>query len=389
MLRLMDFDLTDEQEQFRQVIRAFADDVVAPEASERDEKEEFPLEIVRRMAELGLFGIPFPEKFGGSGADSVTMCLAIEELGRVDQSVAITLSAAVGLGATMIHRFGSPEQHERWLAPLARGEMLASFALTEPGGGTDASGAKTTAREDGDGWVIDGTKAFITNSGTPLTGVHVVAAATESGGGSHGLSTFLVPADAPGVTVAPDYRKLGWRSSDTHELSFSGVRVPADAMLGERGRGFAQCLSILTDGRTSIAALSVGLAQGCLDASVAYAMEREAFGHAIGANQLIQGKLADMRVATESARLLTYRAAWMRDRGRPHAAEASMAKLAASEAAVMCAREAIQVHGGYGFIEDFPVARFYRDAKVLEIGEGSSEIQRLLLARDLGLPDAL
>jgi alkylation response protein AidB-like acyl-CoA dehydrogenase len=385
----VDFDLTDEQEEFRRVIRAFADDVVAPGAGERDEKEEFPLEIVGRMAELGLFGIPFPEELGGSGADSVTMCLAIEELGRVDQSVAITLSAAVGLGATMIHRFGSAEQHERWLAPLARGEMLASFALTEPGGGTDASAAKTTAREDGDGWVIDGTKAFITNSGTPLTGVYVVAAATEPGGGSHGLSTFLVPADAPGVSVAPGYRKLGWRSSDTHELSFSDVRVPADALLGERGRGFAQCLSILTDGRTSIAALSVGLAQGCLDASVAYALEREAFGRPIGANQLIQGKLADMRVTIESARLLTYRAAWLRDRGRPHAAEASMAKLAASEAAVMCAREAIQVHGGYGFIEDFPVARFYRDAKVLEIGEGSSEIQRLLLARDLGLPDAL
>jgi len=385
----MDFDLTDEQEQFRQVVRAFADDVVAPGAGVRDEKEEFPLEIVGRMAELGLFGIPFPQDLGGSGADSVTMCLAIEELGRVDQSVAITLSAAVGLGATMIHRFGSPEQHERWLAPLARGEMLASFALTEPGGGTDAAAAKTTAREDEDGWVIDGTKAFITNSGTPLTSVHVVAAATEPGGGSHGLSTFLVPADASGVTVAPDYRKLGWRSADTHELSFSGVRVPADALLGERGRGFAQCLSILTDGRTSLAALSVGLAQGCLDASVAYAMEREAFGRAIGANQLIQGKLADMRVAIESARLLTYRAAWLRDQDRPHGAEASMAKLAASETAVMCAREAIQVHGGYGFIEDFPVARFYRDAKVLEIGEGSSEIQRLLLARDLGLPDAL
>ena len=385
----MDFDLTPEQEQFRGVIREFAAAEVAPGAAGRDQREEFPLEVVKKMAGLGLFGLPFGEEYGGADADTVTMCIAVEELGRVDQSVAITLGAAVGLGGQMIARFGTPEQKERWLGPVASGEMLASFALTEAGGGTDAAAAKTAAREDADGWVIDGSKAFITNSGTPLTGVHVVAAATEDGGGSHGLSTFLVPADAPGVTVGPAYRKLGWRSSDTHELAFDGVRVGAGAFLGERGRGFAQCLSVLTYGRITIAALAVGLAQACVDVSVAYANERQTFGRSIGSNQLIQVKVADMRVATEAARLLTYRAAWLKDRGRDHAAQASMAKLAASEAAVMCAREAVQIHGGAGFMEDLPVARFYRDAKVLEIGEGTSEIQRLLIARDLGLPDAL
>ncbi len=385
----MDFELTAEQSTFRGVVRDFAAAEVAPGAAHRDENEEFPLEVVRKMAALGLFGLPFPEEYGGSDADAVTMCIAVEELGRIDQSVAITLGAAAGLGGGMIARFGTAEQKERWLGPVARGEILASFALTESGGGSDAAAAKTAARLDGRDWVIDGSKAFTTNSGTPITGVHVMAAATEPGAGTHGLSTFLVPADSQGVTVAPAYRKLGWRSSDTHELSFAGVRVGEEALLGERGRGFAQCLNVLTDGRITVAAMAVGLAQACVDASLTYSLEREAFGRPIGANQMIQAKLADMRVATEAARLLTYRAAWLKDQGRDHVAEASMAKLAASEAAVMCAREAVQIHGGAGFMEDLPVARFYRDAKVLEIGEGTSEIHRLILARDLGLPDTL
>jgi short/branched chain acyl-CoA dehydrogenase len=384
----MNFDLSPEQQEFREVMRAFADEVVAPGAGERVEREVFPVEIVGKMAELGLFGLPFPEELGGSGADSLTFCIAIEELGRVDQSVGITLSAAVGLGAGMIGRFGTPEQKSRWLSPACRGETLISFALTEPGAGSDAAATRTAATlKDGE-WVIDGSKAFITNSGTPITGAHVVAAATEPGGGKRGLSTFIVSADAPGITVAPPYRKLGWRSSDTHELSFQGCRVPDDALLGERGHGFAQCLTALTDARITIGALSVGLAQACLDHSLAYAKERESFGRPIGAVQAIQMKLADMRVRVEAARLATHRAAWLKDSARPHVAEASMAKLMASEAAATNAREAIQIFGGAGFMEELPVARFYRDAKVLEIGEGTSEIHRLLLAADLGLPPA-
>jgi alkylation response protein AidB-like acyl-CoA dehydrogenase len=385
----MDFDLTPEQQEFRDVVRRFAEEVVAPRAAEADLAAELPMDVVKKMADLGLFGLPFPEEHSGSEADTVTVCLAIEELGRVDQSIGITLSAAVGLGGTMVHRFGTPEQQARWLPAIARGDILASFALTEPGGGTDAAAAHTTARLEGGQWVIDGTKAFITNCGTEISGLHVVVAATEPGGGTHGLSTFLVPADTPGITVAPSYRKMGWHASDTHELVFEGVRVPEDALVGERGRGYPQCLSVLTDGRISVAALAVGCAQACLDLGVRYAMERETFGRTIGANQAIQSKLADMQAATEASRLLTYRAAWLKDQGRPHTAEASMAKLVASTAAVDCAREAVQIHGGAGFMEESAVARFYRDAKVLEIGEGTSEIQRLILARELGLPDAI
>ncbi len=369
-------------------MHAFADDVLAPGAAGRDEREEFSLDMVGKMAELGLFGLPFAEEYGGSSADSLTFCIVMEELGRVDQSLAITLSASAGLGAGMIDRFGTPEQKDRWLPPACRGELLVSFALTEPGGGSDAAAARTTAHSDGGEWTIDGTKAFITNSGTPITGVHIVAAATEPGGGTDGLSTLLVPAGSPGVTVAPSYRKLGWRSSDTHELSFQACRVPDDALLGERGRGFPQCLAALSGGRISVAALSVGLAQACLDHSLEYAKERSSFGRPIGAMQAIQLKLADMRIRVETARLATYRAAWSKDTGRSFVAEAAMAKLVASEAAVANARESIQIYGGAGFMEELPLARFYRDAKVLEIGEGTSEIQRLLLAADLGLPPA-
>ena len=380
----MEFDLTPEQEEFRSAVRGFAEEVVAPVAAGYDEREEFPLDVVRRMGKMGLFGIPFPEEYGGQGADLQTLCLAIEELARADSSVAITLEAAVGLGGGPIARFGTEEQKQEWLPRMCRGEILGSFALTEPGGGSDASAVKTTARlEDGE-WVIDGTKAFITNSGTPISAVCAVAART----GENEISAILVPNGTHGFTVGPSYRKLGWHASDTHELAFSGCRVPEVNLLGERGRGYAQFLEILDEGRVAIAALSVGLAQACLDASVSYAKERSAFGHEIGSYEAVQFKVADMKVAVENARLAVRRAAWLRDAGRPFKAEAAIAKLSASEAAVDAAREAVQIHGGYGFMEEFSVARFYRDAKILEIGEGTSEIQRLVIARGLGLPVA-
>jgi alkylation response protein AidB-like acyl-CoA dehydrogenase len=381
----VDFELTEEQRAFRDLVRGFAEEVVAPAAAGYDEREEFPLDIVKAMAELGLFGIPFPEEYGGQGGDLLTFCLCLEEIGRWDASVAITLEAAVGLGAMPLFRFGTQEQKERWLVPMARGEAIGAFALTEPGGGTDARAVRTTARLEGEGWVIDGAKAFITNSGTPLTSAILVAARDPEAERGE-ISTIVVPAGTPGLTVGGGYRKVGWRASDTHELAFEGCRVPADHLLGERGRGYAGFLETLADGRVAIAALSVGLARGCLEESVRYAKDREAFGRPIGAFQALQFKIADMAVAVENARLATWRAAWLRDTGKPYATEASIAKLYASEIAMTCAREAVQVHGGYGYIEEFPVARFYRDAKVLEIGEGTSEIQRVLIARSLGLP---
>jgi alkylation response protein AidB-like acyl-CoA dehydrogenase len=381
----VDFELTEEQRAFRDLVRGFAEEVVAPAAAGYDEREEFPLDVVKAMAELGLFGIPFPEEYGGQGGDLLTFCLCLEEIGRWDASVAITLEAAVGLGAMPLFRFGTQEQKERWLVPMARGEAIGAFALTEPGGGTDARAVRTTARLEGEGWVIDGAKVFITNSGTPLTSAILVAARDPEAERGE-ISTIVVPAGTPGLTVGGGYRKVGWRASDTHELAFEGCRVPADHLLGERGRGYAGFLETLADGRVAIAALSVGLARGCLEESVRYAKDREAFGRPIGAFQALQFKIADMAVAVENARLATWRAAWLRDTGKPYATEASIAKLYASEIAMTCAREAVQVHGGYGYIEEFPVARFYRDAKVLEIGEGTSEIQRVLIARSLGLP---
>lgn len=383
----MDPELTPEEESLRDAVRAFAEDVVAPAAAGYDEREEFPLEVVRAAAEMGLFGIPFPERWGGQGGDLSSFCVALEEIARYDSSVAITLEAAVGLAANPIFRYGTDEQRERWLVPMARGEAIGAFALTEPGGGSDAHAIRTTARLEGDEWLIDGSKAFITNSGTPLTSVILVAARDE-GAEDGDVSTIVVPAGAPGLTVGPGYRKVGWRASDTHELAFDGCRVPAANLLGARGRGYAEFLETLADGRIATAALSVGLARGCLEESVRYAGEREAFGHPIGAFEAIRFKLADMKVGVETARLAYRRAARLRDGGHPYATEASIAKLYASEVAVSAAREAVQVHGGYGYVEDFPVARFYRDAKVLEIGEGTSEIQRMLIARSLGLPDA-
>jgi short/branched chain acyl-CoA dehydrogenase len=381
----VDFELTEEQRNFQSLVREFAEDVVAPAAAGYDEREEFPLEVVKRMGELGLFGVPFPEEYGGQGGDLLTLCLCLEEIARWDSSVAITLEAAVGLAASPIFRFGTEEQKRRWLVPMARGEALGAFALTEPGGGSDARAIRTTARLDGDEWVLDGTKAFITNSGTPITSVILVAAVdVEAREGD--VSTIVVPAGTPGLTVGPGYRKVGWRASDTHEVVLEGCRVPADHLLGVRGRGYAQFLETLAEGRIAIGALAVGLTRGCLEESVRYATEREAFGRPIGAFEALQFKIADMKVAVETARLAVLRAAWLRDQGKPFATEASIAKLYASEVATTCAREAVQVHGAYGYIEEFPVARFYRDAKVLEIGEGTNEIQRLLIARALGLP---
>jgi short/branched chain acyl-CoA dehydrogenase len=383
----VDFDLTPEQEEFRKAVRAFAEDVIAPRAEEMDRAEELPMDIVKQMGELGLLGLPFPEDYGGQGADFATFCLAIEEIARIDSSIAITLEAAVGLGANPIHHFGTEEQKRRWLAPMCRGEIIGAFGLTEPGGGSDAEATKTTATLEEGEWVINGSKAFITNSGTPISKVVTITATTgRRDDGKREISAIIVPTDTPGFSVGRSYRKIGWHASDTHGLAFDDCRVPQENLLGKRGRGFAQFLQVLDEGRIAIAALAVGLAQGCLEESARYAGERTAFGRPIGAFQGLQFKIADMKVRVETARLATYKAAWLRDQGRDYKAAASLAKLYASEIAVTCAREAVQVHGGYGYIEELPVARYYRDAKVLEIGEGANEIQRILIARDLGLP---
>ena len=378
----VDFALSAEHEAFRKVVREFAAAEIAPHAEEWDRDHVFPLAAVRKMGELGLFGLPFPEEHGGMGADLLTLCVAIEELARVDSSVAITLEAAVGLGANPIYRFGTDEQKAEWLPDLTAGKALAAFGLTEPDAGSDAGGIRSRAVRDGDEWVLNGTKAFITNSGTEITSVITVTARTDS----DEISAFLVPAGTPGLVGEPPYPTLGWRASDTPEIRMEDCRIPAANLLGERGRGFHQFLQILDEGRIAISALAVGLLQGCLDECVAYAGERVAFGKPIGAHQAIAFKCADMAVALDAARLLTYRAAWMSDQGMPVAREAAAAKLFASEAAVTAAREATQVFGGYGFVDETPVSRFYRDAKVLEIGEGTSEIQRIVIARALGLP---
>lgn len=380
----MDFHFTAEQEQFRRVVRDFAAAEIAPHAEEWDRTHEFPVATVLKMGELGLFGLPFPEAYGGSAADFTTLCIAIEELGRVDSSMAITLEAGVGLGANPIYTFGTEEQRQRWLPDLCAGRALGGFGLTEPEAGSDAGGTRTKAViDDATGeWVINGEKAFITNSGTPITSIVTVTARTGPGE----ISAIVVPAGTPGFTVQPPYRKMGWHASDTHGLTFADCRVPAANLLGERGRGFANFLAILDDGRVAIAALAVGLAQACLEQSVAYAKERNAFGGPIGRNQAVAFKCADMAVAVENARNLTYKAAWLKDTGRPFKQEAAMAKLYATEVAVTATREATQIFGGYGFMDETPVSRFYRDAKILEIGEGTSEIQRLIISRGLGLP---
>ncbi|MDQ0379355.1 acyl-CoA dehydrogenase family protein [Amycolatopsis thermophila] len=383
---MIDFRLGEEYEALRKTVHDFAQTEVAPVIGGFYEREEFPYEIVRGMARMGLFGLPFPEEYGGMGGDYFALCLALEELARVDSSVAITLEAGVSLGAMPVYRFGSAEQKERWLPQLCSGEALGAFGLTEPGGGSDAGATRTTAKLDGDEWVINGSKSFITNSGTDITRLVTVTAVTgEKPGGGKEISAIIVPSGTPGFTVAPKYSKVGWNASDTHELSFADCRVPAENLLGERGRGYAQFLSILDEGRVAIAALSVGLAQGCVDECLRYAREREAFGHRIGEYQAIQFKIADMEVRAHTARLAYYAAASKMLRGEPFKKEASIAKLVSSNAAMDNARDATQIFGGYGFMNEFPVGRFYRDAKILEVGEGTSEVQRMLIARELGL----
>ena len=377
----MSWQLSDEHEAFRKVVRDFAEAEVAPHAARWDEEHHFPVELVGQMGELGLFGLVFPERWGGSGADFASLCVAIEELGRVDQSVGITLSAGVGLGANPIYRFGDDEQRDRWLPDLVAGRKLGAFGLTEPDGGSDAGATRTRARLEGDEWVIDGTKAFITNSGTSITSVITVTARTDDG-----ISAFVVPAGTPGLTVEPPYRKLGWHASDTHGLVLDDCRVPAHHLLGKPGAGFRNFLSILDDGRIAISALAVGCAQACLEHSVTYAKQRNAFGGPIGRYQAVAFALSDLAVAVENARNLTYKAAWLKDNGKPIGQAAAFAKLYSTEAAVTATRVATQVFGGAGFIEETPVVRFFRDAKILEIGEGTSEIQRLVIARNLGLP---
>ncbi|NAS21810.1 acyl-CoA dehydrogenase [Herbidospora sp. NEAU-GS84] len=379
--------LTEDHEDLRKTVEAFARDEVAPVIGDLYEKGEFPYEIVRKMGAMGLFGLPIPEEHGGMGGDYFALCLALEELARVDSSVAITLEAAVSLGAMPLYRFGTPEQKAEWLPKLAAGELLGAFGLTEPGGGSDVPGGmRTTAVLDGDEWVINGSKAFITNSGTAITGFVGVAAITgRRADGRPEISTIIVPAGTPGLGVSEKYSKVGWSSSDTRELSFTDCRVPAANLLGERGRGYAQFLQTLDEGRIAIAALSVGLAQGCVDESVRYVAQRHAFGHPIGHYQAMQFKVADMEVRAHTARLAYYHAADRMLRGLPFKKEAAIAKLVASNAAMDNSRDATQVFGGYGFMNEYPVGRFYRDAKILEIGEGTSEIQRLLIARELGL----
>ena len=380
------YELTDEQEAFRETVRDFARNVVAPQAYEYDESGDFPYDVVAAMAEMGLFGLPFPEEHGGMGGDYFTLCLALEELASADSSVAITLEAGVSLGAMPVYRFGTEQQKQRWLPDLCAGRTLAAFGLTEPGGGSDAGATRTTARLDDGEWVINGTKSFITNAGTDITRLVTVTAVTgERDGGGKEISAILVPVPAAGFTVSEKYSKVGWHASDTRGLAFAGVRVPEENLLGELGRGYANFLSILDEGRIAISALAVGLAQACVDESVKYAAERHAFGRNIGAYQAIQFKIADMETRAHVARLAYYDAASRMLAGRPFKKQSAMAKLYASEVAVTNAREATQIFGGYGFMNEYPVARHWRDSKILEIGEGTSEVQRMLIARDLGV----
>jgi short-chain 2-methylacyl-CoA dehydrogenase len=390
---MVSYQLGEEHEELRETVAEFAREVVAPVIGDYYERDEFPYDIVARMGKLGLFGLPFPEEYGGMGGDHLALCLALEEIAKVDSSVAITLEAAVALGAMPVYLFGTEEQRGRWLPDLCSGERLAAFGLTEPGGGSDIPGGmRTTARlEQGDGgesWVIDGTKSFITNSGTSLTSLVTVLAITggEQGAGKHKeISAIIVPAGTPGLTVGGKYSKVGWCASDTRELAFDSCRVPADHLLGERGRGYAQFLQILDAGRVAIAALATGLAAGCVSECLRYVAEREAFGHHLGFYQATQFRLADMEARVHAARLCWYDAAARLMAGEPVKKQAAIAKLVASDAAMDNARDATQIFGGYGYMNEYPVARFYRDAKVLEIGEGTSEVQRMLIARELGL----
>ena len=370
-----------EHEAFRKVLIAFVDRVVRPKAADADETGVFPTDVLLACGEQGYLGLPIPEQYGGAGADYLSYLLCIEEIARADPSVAITIEAHTSLVCNLLYHFGTEDQKVRWLTPLAAGTNVGAFALTEPGAGSDAGGTQTTARPDGDDVVINGSKMFITNAGTDISLLAIATARTEDGQ----ISAFIVPNGTPGFEIGRRLRKIGWHASDTRELAFTDCRVPASNLLGEPGKGFNQFLAQLDDGRIAISALAVGQSQGCLDACLTYVQDRKQFGQNIGSFQAVQFKLADMATKIHHARLAVYHAGQLRQDNQPYKIEASMAKLFSTETAVDIAREAVQVHGGYGYIEEFPVARFYRDAKVLEIGEGTSEVQRIIIARQLGL----
>ncbi|MDX6551061.1 MAG: short-chain 2-methylacyl-CoA dehydrogenase [Gaiellales bacterium] len=377
----LDFDLSDEHALFRDTVRDFAESRIGPQAQRLDSEGTFPLDLISEAAELGLLGIPLPERWGGAGSDTLAYAIAIEELARVDSSFAITVAAHTSLGTMPIHLFGNEEQWQRWLPDLASGRRLASFGLTEAGAGSDAGATTTTARLEGGEWVIDGAKMFITNAGTPISALVTLTART----GDDEISNIVVENGTPGYEQSAPLKKMGWRSSDTRELTFAGCRVPEANLLGPRGSGFRQFLEILDGGRIGVAAIGLGMAQGAFELALRYAGEREQFGRPIGRFQAVQFKLADMATEIEAARGLVHKAAWLKDRGRPYAQQAAIAKLYTGELARRVCNESLQVHGGYGFMDEYPISRFYRDAKVLEIGEGTNEIQRLVIARGLGL----
>jgi short-chain 2-methylacyl-CoA dehydrogenase len=380
----VNFELSDEQKLLRDTVRDFARQEVAPVAERLDREKRFPYEIVGKLGELGLMGIPFPQEYGGGGADTLSYVLAVEELARVDSSVCITMAAHTSLGTMPIHLWGSDEQKDEWLPRLCSGERLASFGLTEPEAGSDAGNVRTTAKlEDGE-WVVNGAKQFITNAGTEISGCVSITAVTGDAGGRKEISNLIVPAGTPGYEVGEAYRKMGWNASDTRPLSFEDCRLPESSLLGRRGDGFKNFLHILDGGRIGVAAMGVGLAQGALDEAIAYAKERQAFGQAISKFQSIQAKIADLSAQIEAARLLTWRAALEKDDGRSFTLTAAQAKLITGRLAVRATEEAVQIHGGYGYIEEYPVCRFYRDAKILTIGEGTDEVQQMVIARQLG-----
>ena len=379
IVRGMDFDLSGEHRAFRDAVRSFAEGEIAPIAQELDASGRFPTELVRSAAALGLLGVPIGEEWSGTGADTLSYAICVEELARIDSSFAITVAAHTSLGTMPIYLFGDDAQKREWLPRLASGEALAAFGLTETGAGSDAGATRTSARLDGDEWVIDGGKMFITNAGTELTACVTITART----GEDEVSNIIVPNGTPGYEISAPLHKMGWKSSDTRELTFSGCRVPAGNLLGPRGNGFRQFLEILDGGRISVAALGLGLAQGAFEQALRYAGEREQFGKPINRFQAVQFKLADMATEIEAARQLVYKSAWLKDRGRPFAHAASMAKLYTGELARRVANESLQIHGGYGYMDEFPISRFYRDAKILEIGEGTNEIQRVVIARGL------
>ena len=377
----MNLDLTPEHELLRRTVREFAEQRVAPVAEELDREHRFPYELVGELAELGLMGMTIPEEYGGAGTDTVSYAIAVEELTRVDSSVAITVAAHHSLGTLPIYYFGSEAQKREWLPPLASGEKLGAFGLTEPGAGSDAGATRTRAELRDGHWVVNGSKIFITNAGTDISGCVTITALT----GDREISNLIVPNGAPGYTISPQMRKLGWRASDTRELSFENCTVPEENLLGPRGEGFKQFLHILDGGRISVAAMGVGLAQGAYDLAYRYAQEREQFGRKISKFQAVQFALADMATEIEAGRALVYKAAWLKDQERPFAKEAAMAKLYTGELSHRVANAALQIHGGYGFMEETPISRLYRDQKILEIGEGTNEVQRMVIARHLGL----